>query len=124
MADHNDEIMRALAHSISVVYTLLVDVCRLLPVPIELPTDQHIPATEAVPAVRRVADLAKDQPMGEMQEAQLFTGCIHFLAAIDLYGLCATTWVDARADGAAANLLYAREALVNLEAWLVINQAD
>lgn len=124
MADHEEEMMRALAHNISLVYSILVDTCRALPVPIELPTDQHIPASEAVPAIRRAADLAKDQPMGETQEAQLYTGCTHLLAAIDLYGLCATRWIVTRADGAGANLLYAKEALEELERWLVINQRD
>lgn len=124
MADREDEIMYALAHSISMVYTILVDVCRALPVPIGLPTDQHIPATDAVPAIQRVAALAKDQPMGETQEAQLFTGCIHLLAAIDLYSLCATRYEETRAEGVGANLTYADEALRNLALWLVINEAD
>ncbi|WP_282795167.1 hypothetical protein [Streptomyces sp. CC224B] len=123
MADREDEIMEALAATISVVYSILVDVCQMLPVPIGLPTDQHIPATDAIPAIRRVAKLAKDQPMGETQEAQLFTGCIHLLAAMDLYGLCAANWVETRAEGAGANLIYAREALVSLGAWLA-SQAD
>ncbi|REE62144.1 hypothetical protein BX257_4757 [Streptomyces sp. 3212.3] len=124
MADREDEIMRALAHSISMVYTILVDVCGALPVRIGLPSDPHIPAAEAVPAIRRVADLAKDQPMGETQEAQLFSGCIHLLAAIDLYRLCAAEYMETRAEGIGANLFYAEQALRNLALWLVINEAD
>ncbi|WP_330339392.1 hypothetical protein [Streptomyces sp. NBC_00557] len=122
MADREDEIMRGLAHAISTVYTILVDVCANLPVPIGLPTDQHIPAGDAVPAIQRVAELAKDQPMGETQEAQLFTGCIHLLAAIDLYALCATRFVETRAEAVGANLVYAEEALKNLALWLIINE--
>jgi hypothetical protein len=122
MADHEDETLKALAHGISRVYTILVDVCQMLPVPIKLPTEQHIPAVDAIPAVQRVAELAKDQPMGETQEAQLYTGCIHFLAAVDLYALCAARYRETRADGCGANLLYADEALKGLHLWLVINQ--
>lgn len=124
MADRNDEVLGHLAYTISMVYTLLVDVCGMLPVPIGLPNDRHIPAGNAVPAIQRVTEVAPDQPMGELQAAQLHTGCIHLLAAIDLYALCATRYEDTRAEGVAANLLYAEEALSNLEVWLAINQAD
>lgn len=124
MADHNDEILADLALSISTVYTILVDVCGMLPVRIGLPTEQHIPAESAIPAIQRVAEVAEDQPMGEAQTMQLYTGCVHLLAAIDLYALCAVRFVITRAEGAAANLLYAEEALKRLALWLVINQAD
>lgn len=124
MADREDEIMRALAHGISVVYTILVNVCWALPVPIGLPTDQHIPAGDAVPAIERVAAIAEDQPMGELQAKQLYTGCIHLLAAIDLYALCATRFLETRANGVAANLDQAEEPLKALGLWLVINEAD
>ncbi|MET8765488.1 hypothetical protein [Streptomyces sp. NPDC004658] len=124
MAEHENEILRVLAHSISMTYSLLVDVCEALPVPIALPTDRHIPATNAVPAIQRAAALAKDQPMGETQEAQLFSGCIHLLAAIDLYALCAARYEETRAEGVGANLLYSDEALRNLLAWLLINKVD
>ncbi|MER7930505.1 hypothetical protein ABTY96_46605 [Streptomyces sp. NPDC096057] len=121
MADRDDEIMRTLAYSISATYSLLVDVCAVLPVPITMPIDRHIPASNAVPAIQRVAALAEDQPMGEEQEAQLYTGCIHLLAAIDLYALCAVRWEETRAEGVGANLLYADEALKNLLVWLLAN---
>jgi hypothetical protein len=124
MADREDEIMLGLARAISMIYTILVDVCGSLPVPIGLPTDQHIPAEAAVPAIQRVAALAKDQPMGEIQEAQLYTGCIHLLAAIDLYALCAARFTETRAEGVGANLVYAEQALKDLALWLVINEAD
>ncbi|MFF0598077.1 hypothetical protein [Streptomyces antibioticus] len=119
MADHEDEIMGALAHSISVTYSTLVDVCEVLPVRIALPVDRHIPASNAIPAIQRVAELAKDLPMGEVQEAQLFTGCIHLLAAIDLYALCASRYEKTRAEGVGANLMAADEALKRLWIWLL-----
>ncbi|WP_281155157.1 hypothetical protein [Streptomyces sp. HYC2] len=122
MADHEDEIMEALAFGISRVYSLLVEVCGLLPVRIGLPTDQHVPADAAIPAIQRAAELAKEQPMGETQEAQLFTGCIHLLAAIDLYALCAMRHRETRAEGCGANLVYAEQALADLARWLVINE--
>ncbi|WP_031039839.1 hypothetical protein [Streptomyces sp. NRRL F-5650] len=124
MADHEDETMGALAHSISLVYSILIEVCGMLPVPISLPADHHVPATDAVPAIQRVAVLGRDQPMGEAQELQLYTGCIHLLAAIDLYALCAARYTDTRAEGVGANLLIAEDALKSLALWLVINQAD
>lgn len=124
MADRKDEILESLAHGISTVYTILVTVCGALPVPIGLPTDQHIPAEHAVPAIQRVAALAEDQPMGELQTTQLYTGCIHFLAAIDLYALCAVRYEDTRAEGVGANLLLAEDSLRALALWLLINEAD
>ncbi|MGW0599942.1 hypothetical protein ACWD11_22700 [Streptomyces sp. NPDC002776] len=124
MADRNDENMEALAFSISFIYTMLVDICRALPVPIGLPTDQHIPASDAVPAIKRVTEVAGDQPMGETQALQLYTGCIHLLAAIDLYGLCAMRYEETRAEGSGLNLFLAEQELKALALWLVINEAD
>jgi len=124
MADHDDEVMREVALAISTVYTVLVDVCMALPVPIGLPTDPHIPVQEAYPAIQRVADLADEQPMGELQGVQLYTGCIHLLAAIDLYALCAARYMDTRAEGASANLIVAQDALQTLRLWLLINETD
>jgi hypothetical protein len=122
MADHEDETMKALALSVSTVYTILVDVCRDLPVPIGLPVDSHIPAGDAIPAIQRVVEIAEDQPMGELQAMQLYTGCIHLLAGIDLYALCVARYLDTRAEGVAANLLYAEKALNDLALWLVANR--
>jgi hypothetical protein len=124
MADRNEEIMGQLALKISIVYSLLVDVCEMLPVPIGLPISENISADDAIPAIRRVIDVGPDQPMGETQAAQLHTGCIHLLAAIDLYALCSVRYLDHRAEAIAANLLYGEEALNRLETWLAINQAD
>ncbi|CUW29681.1 hypothetical protein [Streptomyces reticuli] len=121
MAERDDETLGALAHSISMTYSLLVDVCQALPVPITLPADRHVPVTGAVSAIQRVAELVKDQPMGELQEMQLFTGCIHLLAAIDLYVLCVTRYQETRAEGVGANLIYSDEALRRLLAWLLTN---
>lgn len=116
--------MREIALGISTVYTILVDVCGALPVPIGLPTDQHIPVDNAYPAIQRVADLAGEQPMGELQGIQLYSGCIHLLAAIDLYALCSARYMDTRAEGCSVNLLHAEEELKHLALWLVINEAD
>ena len=124
MADHQDEVLEALAHSISFIYTMLVDICGALPVKIGLPTDSHIPASDAVPAIKRVSEVAHDQPMGELQTMQLYSGCIHLLAAVDLYALCATRYEDTRAEGAGVNLLHAEQELKALALWLVINEAD
>lgn len=124
MADHKDEVMREIALGISTVYTILVDVCGALPVRIGLPADHHIPAEAAYPAIQRVASLAGDQPMGELQGIQLYSGCIHLLAAIDLYALCAARYMDTRAEGCSANLLHAEQELKALALWLVINEAD
>lgn len=124
MADHEEEMLAALAYGISRVYTILVDVCGLLPVPIGLPAERHIPVDQAYPAVQRAAELAQDQPMGELQEAQLYTGCILLLAAIDLYALCASTYRETRAEGCGAQLATAEEALKDLYVWLVIQSAD
>ncbi|MGA5486684.1 hypothetical protein ACPCK1_02785 [Streptomyces pseudogriseolus] len=119
MADRDDEVLNALAFSISQVYLLLVHVCRMLPVPIGLPVDAHIPASDAIPAIRRITEVAGEQPMGETPTLQLYSGCIHLLAAFDLYGLCSMSYHDNRADGVAALLLHSQEELESLEIWLM-----
>lgn len=123
MADHRDEIMESLAHQISLVYTMLVDVCRMLPVPIELPADKHTPGRQAVPAIQRVVELGRDQPMGDLQEGQLYSGCIHLLAAIDLYALCSMRYHETRAEACGANLLCAEDPLKTLMVWLLIHNS-
>ncbi|MGW4733871.1 hypothetical protein ACWEQC_32695 [Streptomyces shenzhenensis] len=124
MSDRDDEVMGELTHAISAVYTMLVDVCGMLPVPIGLPTDPHIPVTVAYPAIQRAAEVAGDQPMGDLQTVQLYTGCIYLLAAIDLFALCEARYMDTRAEGCSANLLHAEKALSTLGTWLAINSAD
>ncbi|MFJ6659691.1 hypothetical protein ACIQNG_25560 [Streptomyces sp. NPDC091377] len=127
MADHDDdqaEMMEALAHGISLAYTILVDVCANLPVPIGMPTERQVTAVEALPAIRRAAELASDQPMSELQEARLFTGCIHLLAAVDLYRLCLGQYEETRAHGVGINLTHAEEALKDLARWLMTIQPD
>jgi hypothetical protein len=127
MADRNDEVMGALAFTVSQVYSLLVHVCGMLPVPIGLPVDHHIPTSLAVPAIRRITEVAQDQPMGEDQMLKLYGASIYLLAAIDLYGLCSASYHDTRADAVAANLLLAEEDLESLEIWLMTHngpQAD
>ncbi|MEU0457058.1 hypothetical protein ABZ322_29560 [Streptomyces sp. NPDC006129] len=62
--------------------------------------------------------------MGETQEAQLLVGCIHLLAAIDLYALCAVRYTETRADAAGLNLAHAEESLKRLGTWLAIQAAD
>ncbi|MBK3630524.1 hypothetical protein JHN59_38160 [Streptomyces sp. MBT49] len=119
MADRDDEVMMAIATSISVTYSILVDVCQALPVPITMPIDRHIPVTDAFPAIQRVADLAEEVPMGEEQTMRLYTGCIHLLAGIELYALCAASYADTRAEGAAINLIHANSNLEPLLVWLL-----
>ncbi|WAZ20190.1 hypothetical protein STRCI_001289 [Streptomyces cinnabarinus] len=120
MADREDEMLRVLALGISQVYSILVDICGLLPVPLRLPVEGRVSSREAVPAVIRVDELAADQPMGEDQAALLHTGCIHWLAAIDLYTLCSEhEYRITRIEGISANLLYAEDALGRLHLWLL-----
>ncbi len=122
MADRNDEAMRGLVHAISLVYSLLVETCRALPVPVNMPSDPAVSVADVMPAVKRVVELAAYQPMGEEPEALLLSGCIHLLAAIDLYALCAANYEDTRADGAGANLMIAEIDLKDLLIWLYANK--
>ncbi|WP_329338557.1 hypothetical protein OG866_27010 [Streptomyces sp. NBC_00663] len=122
MADRDDEMMHALVHGISLVYSLLVEACRALPVPVNMPADPWVSVAEVRPAVKRLAALAADQPMGEDQEWQLRSGCIHLLAAIDLYALCETRYEETRADGVGANLATAEIDLKDLLIWLYANK--
>ncbi|MFI8531081.1 hypothetical protein ACIGMX_12610 [Streptomyces aquilus] len=121
MADREDEILHALAHGISVTYSLMVEVCEALPVPISLPSDRHIPVANAVPAIQRAAALAKDQPMSESQEAHLYYGCVYLLASIDLYALTASRYEETRAEAVGANLAQSETHLKALLVSLLTN---
>ncbi|MEV8544533.1 hypothetical protein [Streptomyces sp. NPDC051572] len=124
MADHKDESVGDLALSISMIYTILVNLCGKLPVPIGLPIDQDVPGPATTPAIQRVAEVAEDQPMGDTQVEQLYLGCIYLLAAIDLYEICTVRFTMTRVEGAAANLLLAEGELNTLTLWLAVNEAD
>ncbi|MFF8485179.1 hypothetical protein [Streptomyces antibioticus] len=123
MADRNDEMTAALATAISEVYNLLLHVCRLLPVPITLPISDHVPAPDAIPAIRRVAQLVPEQPIAQDASHRLYTAAIHLLSALDLYALCSVSYHDTRADGVDSLLQLTKDELETLEL-LLLNHSD
>ncbi|MFF8412852.1 hypothetical protein [Streptomyces omiyaensis] len=117
MSDKRDEILAHIAHELSVTYSMLAMACSNLPVPVVIPTGE-VSNVEAIPAVRRVAELAEDITMPVDQQAQLFASCCFWLAAMDVYGLLIANFHDVRAHSALANLIMATESLEDLLAWL------
>ncbi|MGW7198474.1 hypothetical protein [Streptomyces chryseus] len=119
MSDSQDETMRYLAQRLTTTYTGLIATCALLPVAITLP-EGEVTNLEAVPAVRRVMEIADEQPMPEEHQAELFTGATMWLAAMDLYALLVKNeYAEARASGALGILLIANDALQSLGHWLL-----
>ncbi|WP_267244368.1 hypothetical protein [Streptomyces sp. PR69] len=120
MSDSRDERLAYIANRIRLIYVGLVDACEALPLPITLPKGSDVTNVEAIPAVRRVAEISEEEPMPEEQRAQLFTAAIMWLMAMDLYGLLVRfDYADARADGAQAALMLAHDAVTDLGAWLL-----
>ncbi|MFE7128942.1 hypothetical protein [Streptomyces sp. NPDC057617] len=119
MSDSEDDMMETLNRRLGTTYTGLVAVCANLPVPIALPTGV-VTNTEIIPAVRRVADIAEEQPMPEEQHSQLYTGAVLWLSAADLYELLIKgEYVESRAAGALGILMIANGALTDLGEWLL-----
>lgn len=116
MSDTQDQIMKAVAHRLAVVYTGLFTTCENLPIPIALPDggDADIKAVMA-----RVSQIAEEQPVPEEQQAQLFTAAVMWLAAADLYSILKMDFLEARADAAFGILLIARDAVTALGEWLI-----
>ncbi|MFJ1581573.1 hypothetical protein [Streptomyces sp. NPDC088182] len=118
MSDFDDQAMGRLSTHVSLAYAALAAACAALPVPITLPIGK-VSNVETGPAVARVMDLVRDQPMPEEQQAQLFAVCAFWLAALDLYGLLVKEgFTNARAHSAAANLLMAEDQLGDVLSWL------
>ncbi|NML55354.1 hypothetical protein HHL19_16415 [Streptomyces sp. R302] len=117
MSDQRDEILAHIAHDLSLTYSKLAMACGNLPVPVAIPTGS-VSNVEAIPAVRRVAELAEDVTMPVDQQAQLFASCCFWLGAMDIYGLLFASFHDVRAHSALANLIMANESLEDLLAWL------
>ncbi|MFB7399767.1 hypothetical protein ACFCZR_06305 [Streptomyces rubiginosohelvolus] len=119
MSDHEDQMMGAAAHRLTTVYGGLVACCAQLPLPISLPTGL-VSNLEMVPAVRRIEQLAEEQPMPEDQQSALYTGAVLWLAAVDLYRLLVEEdYVEARAAGLLGVLMVARDAINDLGTWLL-----
>ncbi|MEV4974430.1 hypothetical protein [Streptomyces scopuliridis] len=123
MADSPDEMMEVLGDRIAETYIGLGMICANLPVPIELPTGV-VNARTLTAAVRRVSEIAEDQPMPEEQVAGLFTASILYLAALDLLGMLQhNPYEESRAAGALGVLVLAQENLKDLAEWLAADDS-
>ncbi|MFJ1581575.1 hypothetical protein [Streptomyces sp. NPDC088182] len=118
MTDSPDEMMEILGDRVAETYIGLVMICAGLPVPIELPTGV-VDAGTLTAAVRRVSEIAEDQPMPEAQVAGLYTASILYLAALDLLGMLQhNAYEGSRMAGALGILVLAQENLKDLAGWL------
>ncbi|MFE0036819.1 hypothetical protein [Streptomyces sp. NPDC059015] len=122
MADDQDKTMRYFSHRLSMVYTALVNCCAHLPIPISLPT-KAVDNLSAVPAVRRITEIAEEQPMPEEQHAALYTGSLMWLVAMDVFSILVVNEYDEiRAHGGIAATHVAEDALMELAQWLQAQQ--
>jgi hypothetical protein len=119
MADSEDLTNEALARKLSTTYTTLAAACDMLPIPITLPR-RGVTNIEALPAVRRIVDLAEEQPMPEDVQAHLFTAAIFWLSALDVFAVLVNNeWNHQRAFQVAGCLSVAHDALSDLAEWLL-----
>lgn len=119
MSDHEDEMMNQATARLTSTYGGLVACCANLPIPITLPSGL-VTNLEIVPAVRRIEQLADEQPIPDEQQAQLYTAALLWLAAADLYKLLVTEdYVEARVGGLLGILMMTRDTLKDLGEWLL-----
>ncbi|MER7807903.1 hypothetical protein [Streptomyces sp900116325] len=119
MSDHEDEMMGLATARLTSVYGGLVACCEMLPIPITLPTGL-VTNLDMIPAVRRIEQLADEQPIPDEQQAQLYTAALLWLAAADLYKLLVQEdYVEARVGGLLGILMMARDNLKDLGEWLL-----
>ncbi|MEW2164396.1 hypothetical protein AB0912_15590 [Streptomyces sp. NPDC007084] len=118
MADSQDEVIERLALGLSVTYSGLARVCLALPVPIALATGPGVSNLEAIPAVRRIMEVLRDQPMPEEQHGNLYSVCAYWLAAMDVFTvLVAAEFHAARAMSIEACLMMADGCLLDIAGW-------
>ncbi|WEH40782.1 hypothetical protein [Streptomyces sp. AM 2-1-1] len=121
MSDFEEMAMRKLSAHLSTTYSSIATACAALPIPVIIPTGA-VSNLEAVPAMRRVLALAADQPMPELHQAELFGAAAHWLGAMDSYSLLIREeFHEARTYSAAANLIAADGAVMDLAVWLADN---
>ncbi|MEU1155759.1 hypothetical protein ABZ369_22460 [Streptomyces sp. NPDC005918] len=119
MSDFEDQAMTKLANHLARTYVALAHIAANLPIPVTLPTGD-VSNIEAIPAVRRMMELADDQPMPEEQQAELYAICSFWLGALDLYGMLAMVeFHSSRAHSVAANLLMAENHMLDLTEWII-----
>ncbi|MFI1535545.1 hypothetical protein [Streptomyces anandii] len=122
MADFDELSTERIARSLAKQYAVLIASCEMLPIPVSLPrsTNGELSNVDTVPAVRRLAELAGEQPMPEEIQAALFTAAIFWLTAMDQLGIIiANQWHDIRGFQALAALEMSGSALADLGAWLL-----
>lgn len=110
--------MEAMWEHFGAVYLLAVAICALLPIPIELPRGV-VTNTQMRDSIRRVAEIAEDQPIPEAEKAKLWAGSVSFLAALDLFSIeMEVEHHPLRAEGVEAALMTSEGAFVDLSEWV------
>lgn len=93
MADEFERESQAMGLVLYTVYTLIAEVCGLLPIPITLPDfeDDTLRSTTMIEAVTRITEVIEDEPISEGIMAGLWGGCLHWLSAAHLLSLYTET---------------------------------
>lgn len=118
MSDKHEADMERMWEHFSALYMLTVAICALLPIPIELPRGL-VTSTQMRDSIRRVAEIASDQPIPEVEKANLWAGCIAFLAALDLFSIMMEVEDHPlRKEGTEAVLMTSEKSLRALSEWV------
>ncbi|WHX19810.1 hypothetical protein QFW82_23565 [Streptomyces malaysiensis subsp. malaysiensis] len=96
MSDEIERDRAATARAVVLVYRLLAAVCRKLPVPISLPEGIIMDSASMIPAVRRTAEVIREEPLSEEHQAYLWGACLKWLAAADMLTALLRDWNDHR----------------------------
>ncbi|MFJ6540529.1 hypothetical protein ACIQMP_07775 [Streptomyces sp. NPDC091385] len=127
MADSEDLTLERIVNTLVRQYIVLVSACAMLPIPITLPKQGNgtFASAETVPAVRRLVEIAGEQPMPEENQADLFTAALFWLTAADMVELLiAIGWNEIRAFQALAALGVSGDALADLGIWILTQEKD
>jgi hypothetical protein len=118
MSDEFERETQNLGNAILTVYTLIIRVCGLLPIPISLPDFEGdtLHGQEMISAVTRVVtDLIEDEPIDELLQAGLWGGCLHWLSAAHLFSRYIETHERIVALEIEINLVTGADALTTVE---------
>lgn len=119
MSDWNDiteeDFLLRLLHS----YHHIAITVSLLPLPLTLPPVRNgAHFTDFIDAIARTAEISEDIHAPEDVQAALFTGCLHWLTAIDLFNAHLNEPKEYRAEAITMNILCAERCLDPVIEWL------
>jgi hypothetical protein len=126
MSDEPERETQQLGVALLAVYTLLMRVCGLLPIPIGLPDFEGdtLHGEEMNEAVKRVVNVIGDEPIDEILQAGVWGSALHWLAASHLFSRYMGTEDGIVALEVRMNIVLAHDGLHEVEAVLLEGRSD